>query len=135
MDRYKIDLLIGYLMAIENFAKDIHYNCVGANFYGDHLFADRIADGMSDYIDQLKEICLLGHGFKTLHSAEYLMRASKLIPLDINFDNMLKLLLDCLKHIETIENISKGDENLIGAIAQDIQNNVGLINIMLGRMK
>lgn len=135
MDRYKIDLLIEYLMAIENFAKDIHYNCVGANFYGDHLFADRIADGMSDYIDQLKEICLLGHGFKTLHSGEYLMRASELIPLDINFENMLKLLLDCLKHIETIDNISKGDENLIGAIAQDIQNNVGLINIMLGRMK
>lgn len=135
MDRYKIDLLIEYLMAIENFAKDIHYNCVGANFYGDHLFADRIADGMSDYIDQLKEICLLGHGFKTLHSGEYLMRASELISLDINFENMLKLLMACLKHIEAIENISKGDENLIGAIAQDIQNNVGLINIMLGRMK
>lgn len=135
MDRQKIDLLIEFLMAIENFAKDIHYNCVGANFYGDHLFADRIADGMSDYIDQLKEICLLGHGFKTLHSAEYLMRASELIPLDIDFDNMLKLLMACLKHIETIDNISKGDENLIGAIAQDIQNNVGLINIMLGRMK
>ena len=130
MDRYKIDLLIEYLMAIENFTKDIHYN-----FYGDHLFADRIADGMSDYIDQLKEICLLGHGFKTLYSGEYLIRASELIPLDINFENMLKLLLDCLKHIETIDNISKGDENLIGAIAQDIQNNVGLINIMLGRMK
>lgn len=132
MNRDKIDNLIIYLMAIENYAKDIHYNCSGSNFYGNHLFADRFTDNMSDYIDQLKEVCLLGHNFKTRHSSIYLARASKIIPEGASFENMHRLMMDCLEHIETIDNISKGDENLIGAIAQDVQNNVGLLNIMFG---
>ena len=35
--------------------------------------------------------------------------------------------------IEDAQGISKGDENLLGAIAQDLQNNVGLLNIMGGK--
>ena len=136
MDKDKINTLIEMLLAVENYAKDIHYNCSGANFYGDHLFADRIGEGLNDYIDQLKEVCLLGHGIKTLPSGEYLVRASEYIPLDINFENMRELLLKTLAHIETVgtDTISKGDDNLISSIAQDIQNNIGLINVMLGRL-
>lgn len=132
MNRDKIDNLIVYLMAIDNYAKDIHYTCEGPNFYGDHLFADRFTDDMSEYIDQLKEICLLGHNIKTLPSNEYLRRASEIIPDDADFISMRSLMIDTLAHIESIVNISKGDENLIGAIAQDVQNNVGLLNIMFG---
>lgn len=135
MNRDQIDNLIVYLMAIENYAKDLHYNCTGPNFYGNHLFADRFTDDMSEYIDQLKEICLLGHGIKTLHSSEYLRRGADLIPDVIDFREMRDLMLNCLQKIENITDISKGDENLIGAIAQDIQNNVGLINIMFGDFK
>lgn len=132
MNRDKIDNLIVYLMAIDNYAKDMHYNCEGPNFYGDHLFADRFTDDMSEYIDQLKEICLLGHGFKPLHSSEYLRIAADIVPDGADFRSMRVLMIDTLAHIEEIINISKGDENLIGAIAQDVQNNVGLLNIMLG---
>lgn len=132
MDRRGFDSLIIYLTVISNYAKDIHYNCKGDNFYGNHLFADRIADGLSDYIDQLKEICLLGHGIKTLHSSEYLEKAASLIPNDISFKSMKRLLIEALSIIEGLNGISKGDENLIGAIAQDLQNHIGLINIMYG---
>ena len=132
MNRSEVDNLIVHLTAISNFAKDIHYNCKGDNFYGNHLFADRIADNLNDYIDQLKEICLLGHGVRTLHSSEYLNGAAEIIPEDISFKTMKKLLIEALDIIENTENISKGDENLIGAIAQDIQNNIGLINAMYG---
>lgn len=132
MDRNKIDSLIVYLLAIANYAKDIHYNCSGPNFYGQHLFADRFTENLYEYIDQLKEICLLGHGLKPLHSSEYLLNASQIIPEGAEFKNMFQLMMQCLSTIETIENVSKGDENLIGAIAQDIQNNVGLLNIMFG---
>ena len=132
MNRSKIDNLIIYLLAIANYAKDIHYNCPGASFYGQHLLADRFADNLYDYIDQLKEICLLGHGFKTLHSSIYLARAAQMIPKEISFSKMHTLMLNCLQDIESITDISKGDENLLGAIAQDIQNNAGLLNIMLG---
>ena len=130
MNREDIDNLIVHLMAISHYAKDIHYNCSGANFYGNHLFADRIAENLSDYIDQLKEICLLGHQLKPLSSSVYLVRASKIIPAYSNFGTMRELLIKTLSLIEQIKGISKGDENVIGAIAQDIQNNVGLINIM-----
>ena len=87
---------------------------------------------MSDYIDQLKEVCLLGHGLKTLPSKDYLQGATKIIPDDISFDVMRTLIVDTLESIENIKGISKGDENLIGAISQDLQNNLGLINIMYG---
>lgn len=132
MDRGKIDNLICYLLAIANYAKDIHYNCGGASFYGQHLLADRFADNLYDYIDQLKEICLLGHGIKPAHSSQYLRKGADLIPEPVEFRLIKDLMLNALQEIETIDNISKGDENLLGAIAQDLQNNVGLINIMEG---
>jgi DNA-binding ferritin-like protein len=130
MDRGKIDRLIIGLMAISHYAKDIHYNCSGANFYGNHLFADRIHDNLSDYIDQLKEICLLGHKIAPLHSSEYLKSAAEIVPSGADFRQMRDLMIDVLEIIEHISGVSKGDDNLIGAIAQDLQNNIGLINIM-----
>lgn len=132
MDKRKIDNLITYLMAIESYAKDIHYNCTGENFYGNHLFADRISDGIDEYIDQIKEICLLGHKISPLPSVEYLTRAAEIIPMGADFRRMRDLLIDALEIIEHISGVSKGDDNLLGAIAQDIQNNIGLINIMYG---
>ena len=135
MDRGKIDNLICYLLAIANYAKDIHYNCGGASFYGQHLLADRFVNNLYDYIDQLKEICLLGHGIKPAHSSQYLRRGADLIPEPVEFRLIKDLMLNALQEIETIDNISKGDENLIGAIAQDLQNNVGLLNIMEGSEK
>lgn len=132
MDRTKIDNLIVFLLAIVNYAKDIHYNCSGEAFYGKHLFADRFTDDLYKYIDQIKEVCLLGHNLKPLHSSEYLQMASVEVPQGADFNNMRILMLSALALIEEITDISKGDENLIGSIAQDIQNNAGLINIMLG---
>lgn len=44
-------------------------------------------------------------------------------------------MVDTLVIIEQMRDTSRGDENLIGAIAQDIQNSVGLINIMYGDMQ
>lgn len=119
-------------MAISHYAKDIHYNCKGDNFYGNHLFADRIHDNLDEYIDQLKEICLLGHKISPLHSSEYMSRAAELVPGGADFRLMRDLMIDTLAIIEHITNVSRGDENLIGAIAQDLQNNIGLINIMYG---
>lgn len=132
MDRKQIDNLIIHLLAIANYAKDIHYNCSGPNFYGDHLFADRFIGDIYEYIDQLKEICLLGHNYKPLHSSEYLRRASEIVPEGADFKAIRSLMVDTLVIIEQIRDISRGDENLIGTIAQDIQNNIALINIMYG---
>lgn len=135
MNRNSIDSLISYLLAIVNYAKDIHYNCVGENFYSNHLLADRFTNNIYEYIDQLKEVCLIGHQLKPKHSSEYLDNAALLIPQLVDFMQMRDLMIKTLALIETITGVSKGDENLIGAIAQDIQNNVALINIMFGDLK
>lgn len=135
MNREKIDNLISQLEAIKNCAKDIHYTCTGSNFYGNHLLADRCSDNLADYTDKLKEICLLGHGFKPLISSEYLKRAVGLIPEHAEFNTLKTLMITTLKTIESINDVSKGDDNLLGAIAEDIQGNIGLINIMYGDNK
>lgn len=133
MNRTEIDKLIVNLLGIYNTAKDIHYSCSGPNFYGDHLLSDRIAENLNDYIDQLKEICLLGRGYEPLKSYDYLVRVVDVIPHTSNFLSIKGLMENTLIHIEKLEDLSKADENLIGAIAQDIQNNIGLLNIMEGK--
>lgn len=138
-----INKLICYLIAIQQYAKDIHYTVHGDAFYGKHLFADRIADAQADddimttYIDQLKEVCVLGHEYHTLPSEEYLKGAIELLPTVVekddkqNFLNIHQLIKDCLLFIDELEGLTCGDENLIGAIAQDLQNNYGLLNLQI----
>lgn len=133
MNRTEIDKLIVNLLGIYNAAKDIHYSYSGPNFYGNHLFADRIAENINEYIDQLKEICLLGRGYEPLKSYDYLIKAVDVIPHTADFTVLKGLLENTLILIEKLQELSKADENLIGAIAQDIQNNLGLLNIMEGK--
>lgn len=130
-----INTLIEYLIAIQNFAKDIHYNCKGEAFYSKHLLADRIGDNLSDYIDQIKEVFFMASDREPLPSGEYLSRATSLIPQveddKQNFESMRNLLVNALQHIETIENLTKGEENLIGGIAQDLQTSLALVNFQI----
>lgn len=127
-----INNLIISLIAIQNFCKDIHYNSKGDAFYSKHLLADRVQDNISDYIDRIKEVCILGKGEKTLPSWEYLSAATGLIPeisesdLD-NFRALAALISSVLSMIEQMES-TKGEDNLYGAIAEDLQNSLGLIN-------
>lgn len=129
----KFNTLICFLLAIANYAKDIHYSCHGNAFYGKHLFADRIQDGWYAYIDLIKEVCILGNNEEPLPSGEYLSRATSLIPLrededKINFEHIQNLIIVVLQHIEEMEDLTRGEENLIGAIAQDLQQMLGLVN-------
>ena len=127
-----INNLICFLIALQSFCKDIHYNSKGDAFYSKHLLADRVQDNISDYIDRIKEVCILGKGEATLPSWEYLSNATGLIPeitpsdLD-NFKALAMLINSILAVIEQIET-ARGEENLIGAIAEDLQNSLGLVN-------
>lgn len=55
---YKI---ICYCLAAYNISKDAHYNAKYNSFYGNHLFADRLADKWLGYIDDIKEIFYVGN--------------------------------------------------------------------------
>ena len=128
----KVNNLICSLIAIQNFCKDIHYNAKGDAFYAKHLLADRIQENISDYIDRIKEVSILGNDEKTLASGEYLSRATSLIP-EIegddkkNFQSLENLLVNTLMALQEIEG-TLGEDNLYGAIAEDLQNSLGLIN-------
>lgn len=127
-----INNLICSLIALQNFCKDIHYNAKGDAFYSKHLLVDRVQENISDYIDRLKEVCILGRNEKTLPSWEYLSSATGLIP-EItendaqNFTSLASLINSILSLLEQIES-SKGEDNLMAAIAEDLQNSLGLVN-------
>ena len=127
-----INNLICFLIALQNFCKDIHYNAKGDAFYSKHLLVDRVQDNISDYIDRIKEVAILGNDEQTLPSWEYLSAATGLIPeisehdLD-NFKSLAALITSTLSVLEECEG-SKGEENLYGTIAEDLQNSLGLVN-------
>lgn len=129
----KINSLIFSLIALQNFCKDIHYNAKGDAFYSKHLLVDRIQENISDYIDSIKEVCFLAANKEPLPSSQYLTEAAKLIPLITaddteNFRALSKLIFNTLKIIENPDIlISKGEENLLGAIAENLQTSLGLV--------
>lgn len=128
-----INKLICALIALQNYCKDIHYNSKGDAFYSKHLLVDRIGDNISDYIDRIKEVFFLADNKEPKPSSEYLAKASKLIP-EIkpndkdSFVELSKLLIQALKIIEGLKSLTKGEENLIGAIGEDLQTSLGLVN-------
>lgn len=134
---YKINELISKLVAIKNFAKDIHYTVHGEAFYGKHLFVDLINKNIDTYIDDIKEVILLGNETRPLSSKEYLKEAVNLIPEikenddSTNFNNMLDLISKTLGLISGINDFDKADNNLIDDIARDLQKSKGLLNLYL----
>lgn len=124
------------MLAIANFAKDIHYTCKGEAFYGKHLLADRIQDGLYDFIDSIKETCFLGNEVLPLPSSEYLARAINLLPTvetddKKNFQAMQKLLIDSLVLMQEMlqeTDTPRAEVSLVDGIAQDLQQKLGLVN-------
>lgn len=129
----KINELIILLTAIQSFSKDIHYNCKGDAFYSKHLLCDRISENIYDYIDSLKEVCFLAASETPLPSKEYLQKAIYKIP-DISgndrydFSRLLDLISETLQTIQDLDNLTMGEENLIGNIAENLQTSMGLLN-------
>lgn len=131
-----INRLISNLMVIREFAKDIHYNVSGLPAISLHKYADAVQDGLSDYIDELKEVCLLGNNKRPLTSKEYMQEAIKFIPLlpaddKIKFQALQNIIIETLNFIKGMENLSTADANLIGNIAEHLQKSVGLINLII----
>lgn len=135
VNREDIDNLIVNLIAIKEFSYDIHYTAHGSAFYAKHIFVEKF--NFNESIDLLKECCLLGRGLRPLASVEYLQRAiNKLSIPEENDDNrnfkvLESMISGTLRIIETIQDLTKADENVIGGIAQDLQQYKGLINLQI----
>ena len=128
--------LICRLLAIKEFCKDIHYSVYGLEAISLHKFADQVQANISDYIDEIKEVCLLGNNFKPLASKEYMQQAITIIP-DCPKDNKEKF--EVLKGLigVTLDNLPKttmtkeAESSIFDKIAEDLQKSVGLINLII----
>lgn len=124
--------ILARLTAIQQYAKDIHYTAKGDQFYAIHLLADRVADGLDDFSDSVKETHYLGGGELPPQSKEVLRLAIAYIPVltDTREDltrlgSLISSTLDALG--ETMGN-GRADASLLDNIAQDLKLKLGLIN-------
>lgn len=124
--------ILARLTAIQQYAKDIHYTAKGDSFYAVHLLADRVADGLDDFSDSIKETHYLGGGELPPQSKEILRLAIAYIPVltDTREDltrlgSLISSTLEALG--ETIGN-GRADASLLDNIAQDLKLKLGLIN-------
>lgn len=132
------------LTVIKNLAKDIHYNAHGEAFYGIHLLMDRVADGLDQYIDDIKENLYIGRRQAPPSSKEVFKIAEAMFP-EFNHEDNLAMLKE-LQHIigGTLENICElventtelmnGDISLLDDISKDLRKKIGLINCTLSEI-
>lgn len=131
--------LIAIFMAIRGYAKDIHYSVSGKTMYGEHIFADVIEENPdNDILDEMKEVFFLGRNYSVPDSVLLTKESVKYYPPKSSDDNSNWLQLRNLiaKAMFIIEQSSPmltiGEANLIGGIAQELQKNLGLLNLRLG---
>lgn len=133
--REQINNLIISLIVIKEFSKDIHYTAHGEAFYAKHLLVDKFE--WDDYIDLLKECSLLGNDIRPLSAKDYLKKVSDYLlnPREKddkgNFNILIGMLNSTLNLIDEMQDLSKADENLVGAIAQDLKQYKGLLNLQV----
>ncbi len=127
--------LITQLIAVELLAKDIHYICHGEAFYAKHIFVDEM--NFDNEIDSIKEVCLLGRGIRPLQNLEYYEQyVEKALTLDekddrANFEKLQATIKEALEMINNLKELSRGEENLIGNIAERLQKYNGLLNLQV----
>lgn len=126
-------LLISYLTALANFAKDFHYYCKS---FGKHLFADVAYDDIYDYLDEIKENVILGGQELPRSSKQYLMAAAILAPTITNDDIInLKLFAKFVKFgvnlVNRMEGTTRGQNALLDEIAGHLDKTAGLLFLQL----
>ena len=125
--------LIGYLEAIRQTCKDWHYSASGDSFYSDHLLADRIGEPISGFIDSVKEVCFLGNEVEAPKSKDVAVALVLILKDDIEPkqlpDEVCRLINLALYHIEELSKtgIMQGEINLLGNIAENLQQSKGLL--------
>lgn len=132
----KVFEIICKLQAIVQFSKDIHYSVDSWSMYGNHLFADVVGDQeqKNEYIDLIKEVYYLGRGETPPASKDLELATADILPEKSNNENenwlkLKNLIKDCLVEIELLKDLTRGEENLFGAIAQDLQQMNGLLGL------
>lgn len=133
----KFDRIVALLLAIANFAKDIHYNVSGSAAYSKHLFADLLQDDLYDFIDEIHENVSLAQERIPLPSYKYMEIALDFIP-DVDEDDkvsfermrdLIKMTNEELKGIKSVP--SRGAGSLLDGISEHLDKCLGLLFLQI----
>ena len=127
------DVLCG-VSAISNYAYDIHYSSKGSFFYSDHLFSERLGDvdEFSEIKDDIIETMYLGRGIEAPLSKDISETVADITPevtedTLLNFKYLRQLIVETLVSIEQLDDLTRGEEDLIGTLAHILQRHNGLL--------
>lgn len=126
MDKFE---LLCLLEAISNYAYDIHYTAKGRYFFSDHLFSERLSD--VDVKDDFIETFYLGKSEEAPSSADIARKVAALTPqitdnTQDNFKRLRDMIIRALMIIQKYDG-TKGEEDILGAIAHILQRHNGLL--------
>lgn len=126
--------LLKLLYCIKFFAKDIHYMVRGDSFYGDHLLADRVADGIDNFIDDINENLYLGFEEEAPSSKQVIASVAEDLLMvqkddEQNWRRLYSYLEEAEELIYKIEEEYKVPQisSLLDNISDDLQKKKGLI--------
>lgn len=126
--------LLKDIYAIRFYSKDIHYNCKGESFWGDHLLADKVFDGLDGFIDQINETIYMGYGHLPPASKEVLEVVVKVIPDIVNditkcWGFLYEKIEACLDLIADIRDRFEDPalSSLLDGLAEDLRAKKGLV--------
>lgn len=124
--------LIERLEAIKNYAKDIHYHAHGDSFYGIHLLMDRVADGIDEQIDTIKEVCYLGAIQEVPSSSDILRVAAAYVPeitddIKANIGRLSDAISQAIDDVERLKGTSSAQDSVLDTVAQSLQLKRGLL--------
>ena len=128
-----INKLISLLIVIAEYSKGVHYSCKGDAFYGKHLLADRVYDGIYTQIDDIKESYLLANELEALQPADYLKEAAANMPQitaddKANFGYLKAKIIETLGLLDSLTGLTTGEQSLFDDISKSLQSKLGLIN-------
>ena len=127
-------LLISYLIALANFAKDIHYNCKS---FGTHLFMDTVYDDLYEFTDTIRESVIMA-AHQLPHSSQgYLMAAAAMVPpidredMKANLDFLMALIEFGSLLVNGTEGTTRGQNALLDDIAGHLDKANGLTFMLM----
>lgn len=130
----KIFEIICGLDAVSGYAYDVHYAAKGRFFYSDHLFSERLGDKdeFAEIKDDLIETVYLGRGYDAPNSADISYRVAEITPKisgnsQENFKRLRDMIVSLLVNIESLDDLTRGEEDLFGSLAHVLQRHNGLL--------
>ena len=130
-----MEQLLCLLIVIQRVAKEIHYRAFGENFWSDHLLADKVFDGLEDFMDEIQENYFMCEEEANPYQKRIYTYASSMMPeswgsvkelFEILDGFVLQTILQATE-LSKASDITAADSDLLGRICGDLQQKHGFL--------